>query len=279
VTAGPDPEDVPSAEHRDLGSRVRRVDSPRLLSELMRPAEASVLVLNGRSLTEVSAYGGVVLRAGMEVHLGRDPSNRLVLIEPAHSGCFDHLSDLVGSPVGQRWSWAGTRSPSAARGTDVLVPATVIRDREDRTLIAELAIPAAASALRYDIRVRRLLQEASVVFLDNVEQHARSHAVEPVIAAAYHPGSQELQLVCINVEEPGALPVADEAGLRAVLADTGGGQTGIGGLTARSRGGLGFAVRMMAGTGRGRRTSDRSWDWNDVNDSLSGFIAGLELHV
>jgi hypothetical protein len=112
-----------------------------------------------------------------------------------------------------------------------------------------------------------------------VEQHANSHAVAPVIAAAYHPGSRELQLVCVNVEEPGAQPIADEAGLRKALADTQDGQTGIAGLTARSRGGLGFAIRVMAGTGRGRRTPGRSWDWNDVSDSFSGFVAGLEVHV
>ena len=117
-----------------------------------------------------------------------------------------------------------------------------------------------------------------MVFLDNVERHASSHAIAPVIAAAYQPGSQELQLVCVNVEE-GAQPIADEAGLRKGLADKQGGQTGIGGLTARSRGGLGFAIRVMAGTGRGRRTTGRSWDWNDVNDSFSGFVAGLEVHV
>ncbi len=267
------------ADRRDLGSRIRRVDSPRVLRELIRPAEAPVLVLDGRSLTEVSAYGGVVIRAGMENHLGRDPSNSVVLVEPIHSGCFDHLSDLVGLQVGQRWRWAGTRSQSAARGRDVLVPASVIRDHEDRKLIAELAIPAAASALGYDIRVRRLLQEASVVFLDNVEQHARSHEVAPLIAASYHPDSHELQLVCVNVEEPGSLPITDEAGLRKALAEAEGGQGGIAGLTARSRGGLGFAIRVMAGTGRGRRTTGRSWDWNDVNDSFSGFLAALEVHV
>lgn len=266
-------------DHRDLGSRIRRVDSPRVLRELMRHAEAPVLVLDGRSLTEVSAYGGVVIRAGMELHLRRDPSNSIVLVEPAHSACFDQLSDLLGLPFGQRWKWAGTRSQSAARGREVLVPASVIRDHEDRKLIAELAIPVAASALGYDIRVRRLLQEGSVVFLDNVEQHARSREVAPVIAASYHPESHELQLVCVNVEQPERLPIPDAGGLRKALGEAEGGQGGIAGLTARSRGGLGFTIRAMAGTGRGRRTTDRSWDWNDVSDSFSGFLAGLEVHV
>lgn len=258
---------------------MRRVDTPGLLRELMLPASASVLELDGRSLTEVSPYGAAVLRAGMELHLARDASNIVVVIEPAHSGCFDELWDLLGPPAGHRWSWAGSRTQTATRGRHVLVPATVIRDQEDVKLIAELAIPTAASALGYDLRVRRLLQEASVVFLDNVEQHACWDAAKSVIVAAYCPGSQELQLVCVNIEKPGALVIADEAGLRRALTDPQNGESSIAGLTARPRGGLGFAIRLMAGTGRGRRPTGRSWDWNNVNDSFSGFVAGLEVHV
>jgi hypothetical protein len=236
-----------------------------------------MLVLNGRELTEVSTYGAATMRAAIELHLARDPVNEVVVIEPAHSACFEHMSDLMGPSAQQRWSWAGTRS-SVARTRDALIPAMPIRDAAERKLILDEWLPFVGSALHYDLRARRLVQEAAGVFLDNVDEHRASRAIPPVIAAAHHPESHELQLVCINLDEPDALVIANLADLRQAVNTARHGRGGLNGLVAVSHAETSFAVRLMAGTGRGRRTRGRSWDWREVPESFSGFVAGLEVH-
>lgn len=263
-------------ERRHLGNVLRARQAAATLGQLARPADATKLELDGTSLTEVNVYGAAVLRTGIEAHLARDPTNTVSVIEPDNSECWEHLSDLLGLP-GQRWGWAGTRSP-AARGRDVLVPATPVIDAEDVQLITDRAIPAAAAALRYGPRIGRLLQEAAAVFLHNVEQHARSHTIAPVICAAFHPPSNDMQVVCVNLEEPGALLVATAEELQEAIARSQTEYGSIDELSAISRGGLVFTIRLIAGTGRARRRSDESWRVEEARESVPGFVAGLEVH-
>lgn len=264
-------------ERRHLGSVLRGRQAAAVLGELARPADAATLELDGTSLTEVNAFGAAVLRSGIEAHLARDATNTVSLIEPDNSACWEHLSDLFGMPAGQRWSWAGTRSP-AARGRDVLVPATPVMDAEDVQLITDRAIPVAAAALRYGPRTGRLLQESAAAFLHNVEEHARWQKIAPVICAAFHPPSNDMQVVCVNLEQPGAVVIATAEELEAVIAGSQRKHGSIDELSAISRDGLVFTIRLMAGTGRARRRSDESWRVEEARESVPGFVAGLEVH-
>lgn len=120
-----------------------------------------------------------------------------------------------------------------------------------------------------------------MIFMDNVEQHARSRQIAPVIAAALHPNGPrpELQLVCVNLEDDQDLPITDRKALHDAIMKPSVGLGGINALVALPHGGLEFAVKLMAGTGRGTRFSNRTSDWRDGADSFPGFVAGLEVQV
>ena len=178
----------PQPARRRLGTVLRRYQAGAILAEIIRPASEAELELDGGALTDVDTYGAAILRAGIEAHIARDSSHRVTIVEPRDSKCWAHLSDLLGLNTGQRWAWAGTRSP-AARGRDVAVPTTLIKDHEDVDLLLDYAIPVIARVLGFGDRTVRLLQEAAAVFLENVEQHRRSSTVAPVICVAYNPAS------------------------------------------------------------------------------------------
>jgi len=267
----------PEAERRGLGSVLRGRQVAAILADVLRPATTQQLELDGSDLTEVNAYGAAVLRAAMETHLARNPSQGVSVIEPANSECWAHFSDLLGLPAGQRWSWSGTRS-GAARGRNVLIPATIIRDSEDAQLIVDHAIPTAAGALGYGARTGRLLQEAAAVFLDNAEQHARSRPVRPVLCVAFHPPSNDLQLVSANLEDPEDLAVATATHLHDAITRSQLAHGALDDLAGRRRGDLDFTVRLISGTGRARRRSDEAWRVLDEPERFPGFVAGLEVH-
>jgi hypothetical protein len=264
-------------ERRNLGNVLRGRQAAAILAELAHPADATTLELDGARLTEVNVFGAAVVRTGIEVHLARDPANRVSLVEPDNSECWEHLSDLLGLPTGRRWRWAGTRSP-AGRGTDVLVPAMPVRDSEDVKLITDEGIRVVAGALGYGARTGHLMEEAAAVFLHNVDQHARSHAIAPVICAAFHPPSNDMQVVVVNLEEPGHLVIATQEELDDAIARSQANHGSLDDLGSLSRGGLVFTVRLMAGTSRAHRRSGGSWQGQSVPESVPGFVAGLEVH-
>ena len=173
----------------------------------------------------------------------------------------------------------GTRSP-AARGLDVLIPATMVQDREDARLIVEHAIPAAAGALRHGVRTARLMQEAASVFLDNVEQHARSRPVPPVALRCLPPTEQRL---AARLRQPGGFGAPYQSRRRRSCR---GRLPGRGPATAHwtiwllSIRGAAWCSRFgwSPGTGRAGRRSDASWKVTEGSLSVPALVAGLEVH-
>jgi len=261
-------------ERRHLGGLLRGNRAADTLAGLLAPA-APLLELDGSSLTQVDAYGGAVIRTTVEAHLARDQDNRVTLIEPIASECWTFVSDLLGGPMPARCSWAGTRSP-AARGGDVLLPATAVSDPKDVELILDY-IGVVTPALGHGDRCGRLLQEAAAVFLDNVEQHAGEAPTGPVVCAAFDSGEKNLQLVCVNLYGPSVGVIQTESHLAKTIAQAQAEFRALTTLTERIRTDLVFTVRLAAGAGRARHRTGEDWKFTTAGIA-PGFIAGIEVH-
>ena len=194
----------PDGERRRLRSRFEGRRAAEALGALTQPTAGQHLGIDCSRVTHIDAFGVAVIRVGLDAHLCADPRHQATIIEPKTSDIWPFLSDGLGPlPAGAKW--AGTRS-SAARGTDVLIPAMPLRvpiEDTDRPLL-EYGIQKVAVALRKGALPGRVLQEAAWVFLDNVEQHASGAPISPVLAAAFDPVGRNLQLVCVNLSPTGA---------------------------------------------------------------------------
>jgi hypothetical protein len=267
---GPDP------ERRRLGNVFRGHRATSALGELLVPS-APILAIDATAVTRLDAYGGAVVRTGVDVHLARHAEHLASLIEPRDDASWELLWDLLGGfllPL--RCSWAGTRSPGK-RGSQVLVPATPITDDEDVQLLVDHTIRQATGALGYGDRAGRLLQEAAAVFLENAKQHTPGAGTPPVVCAALEPQGNDLQLATVSLGGPVPDQADGEAALRRALTGGPNGSSSLTDLVAVRRGGLDASVRLAWGTGRARyRTSD-SWRFSTSTD-VPGFIAGVEVH-
>ncbi len=263
-------------EQRDLGRVLLRRQACGSLGRLLSPATGQ-LTLVGTSLARVDAYGGLVVRAAVDVHLRAAASHVVSVVEPVNDEPWRLLCDLLGRTLlPSRCSWAGNRS-IAVRGSGVLVPVTAIVDEEQTQLVLDDGLRRATSALGYGPRAGRALQQAAAVFLHNSSVHAASSPIPPLVCASLEVQGNDLQVAVLDlgVERPAA--GQGELALRAAVRGSREAGGSLHSLVAQRRGDLQVSVRLAWGTGRATVRSGGSWRYSE-SECLPGFMAGLEIH-
>lgn len=258
---------------RVLRGQYARSASSGLLSAR---APAARLLLDGRSLQLVDAFGGVVVRAVLDQHVAVR-GNSVSVLEPESATVWQTLYDLLGRgnlPAG--CSWGLTRSP-ARRGDCVLVPATPLASDQDVRSLIDLALPGAAAGLGHGGRPARLAQESAALFTHNARTHGSGSPVPPLLCASFDEQSKDLQVVVFD--RGAALAGGNGAALREAIARSRASGGGLASLAAYRRRGCDFSVRLAGGAGRARYDSrNRKWKFSDVADLVPGFMAALEIH-
>jgi len=262
------------SERRALNRLFRDQRAADALGVLAAAANGEGLELDCSEVTQIDAYGAAVIRAALEARLTTDPRHRAKIIEPRSSDIWPFVSDAIGRPPSGS-QWAGTRSP-ARRGTDVLIPATPVRQDEVSLIVGNVG--RVAAALRHGVRPGQLLREAAQVFLDNVAEHAAGAPTSPVVCAAFEPMTRNLQFVCVNLAPSGTTVPVDEADVQRMVDDPDQTFRSVAWLARRSRGDLDFSVRIISGTGRARHRTGRGWNFASSEHAVPGFVAGIEIH-
>lgn len=263
------------SDTRTLPAVLRGHHARAALHGLLQPA-ARRLVLDATGLRKVDAYGGAVLRATVEHHLGAHPRNSVMIVEPADDEAWSLLSNLLGGALPARASWAGTRSP--VRYYDVVLPAVPLRDAAEVELMVEGALLRALPALGYDDRVTRAVVEATAELADNALAHGPGERmVPPILSCSWDALGKDLQVVVLEVV-PGAPDgkrgvVAVRDVVRRSREDFG----SIATLVARPRGGLDVSMRLVHGSGAARFRTGAGWRY-DQTAYVPGFVAGFEVH-
>jgi hypothetical protein len=230
------------------------------------------VVLDARAVKRADAFAAVVLRAGIERQLDRDPMNSITIRAPSDPSAWDWLADLLSGPP-SRCTVTDQPRP-ASRQSHVLIPAQRVRDDGDRELLVYAARYALPSA---HIRVRptRLLLEGLGEAMHNALTHGADSDVDAMVAVVLEPQSNNLQGVVLDLGR-GVCDDEDPVGaLRAAVAKSKG---ALGGLSTLMRRETPATVRLAAGRGRVRWTKDET-RVRDVETRFGGFAASLEVHL
>jgi hypothetical protein len=263
----------PEPDRREVGTLHRGRRAADALGQLVVPARSEAIVIDCSKVTQVDTIGAAVIRAALDAHLA-DPRHTATIIEPSASDIWTFFSDAIGRPPPGA-KWAGTRSV-AARGTDVLIPASPIQP--DEVQLLRQTIKTFAAALGHPTRAGGLLRDAATVFLDNVAEHAPDSPTPPTVCSAFEPVGRNLQLTCINLVRSSADAPADVSDVERMVEDPDESFRSLAWLARRRRDDLEFTVTLSTGTAHARHRTGGTWTFTATDRPVPGFIASIDIH-